>query len=69
MKYELDKGGYADKDNKDFFVTEDGTYSFVNLLKSDLLEEYLKQYKESIVIDEERLKALSMKSVGANYNY
>ncbi len=69
MKYELDEGGYADKDNADFFVTSNGTYSFLASLKSDLLDEYLKQYKESIVINEERLKSISMKSVGANYNY
>ena len=69
MKYELDKGGYADKDNADFFVTEDGTYTFLSSLKSALLDEYLKQYKENIIVDEKLLSTVSMKTVGANYNY
>ena len=69
MKYALEKGGYANKDNADFFVTESGSYSFMSALKSDMLEDYIAKYKESIVIDEERLRAISMKSVGANYNY
>lgn len=69
MKYELDEGGYADKDNSDFFVTEDGTYSFLSSLKSSLLDDYLQKYRENIVIDEDRLKSVSIKTVGANYNY
>ncbi len=69
MKYKLDEGGYADAANKDFFRTEDGTYSFLSSLKSQLLEEYLVLYKPNIVIDEERRNSLSMKNVGANYNY
>ena len=69
MKYALEKGGYANKDNADFFLTESGSYSFMSALKSDMLEDYIAKYKESIVIDEERLRAISMKSVGANYNY
>jgi hypothetical protein len=69
MKYELEEGGYAKKENVDFFGTEDGTYSFLGTLKSQLLEAYLSQYKSQIVVDEERLKSLSMKNVDANYNY
>ena len=69
MKYALEKGGYANKDNADFFLTESGSYSFLADLKSGMLEDYIAQYRDSIVIDEERLRSISMKSVGANYNY
>ena len=69
MKYELDKGGYADEKNETFFMSSDGSYSFLSSLKNELLDEYLAKYKEDIVIDEELLKSVSMKTVGANYNY
>ena len=69
MKYKLDDGGYAKEENKDFFVTESGTYSFLNLLKSQLLEEKIASYKERIFVDEALLTTVDMKSVGANFNY
>lgn len=69
MKYELDEGGYADEKNADFFLTENGTYSFLSVLKSEMLEDYIGKYRDSIVIDEDRLKSISMKTVGANYYY
>ena len=69
MKYKLDDGGYAKEENKDFFVTDAGTYSFLNLLKSQLLEEMVASYKERIVIDEALLSTVDMKSVGVNFNY
>ncbi len=69
MKYELQDGGYANDANKDFFRAEDGSYSFLSTLKSQLLEDYIEKYKSNIVIDEDRKKGLSMKNVGANYNY
>lgn len=69
MKYKLDDGGYAKEENKDFFVTEAGTYSFLNLLKSQLLEEKIASHKERIVVDEALLTTVDMKSVGANFNY
>lgn len=69
MKYELDEGGYADEANAAFFRTEDGTYSFLSALKSNMLEDYVAEYKALIVIDEDRLKSISMKTVGVNYNY
>ena len=69
MKYTLDEGGYAKSENQDFFVTAEGTYSFVNLLKSDMLEDKLAPYKERIVIEEDIIARLSMKNVGANYHY
>lgn len=69
MKYELDEGGYANKANESFFISSDGTYSFLADLKSDMLDVYLQKYKESIVVDEKLLKTVDMKSVGANYYY
>lgn len=69
MKYELDEGGYADEKNTDFFRTSEGSLAFMSTLKNILLEEYVEKYKENIVIDEELLKSVSMKTVGANYNY
>ncbi|MBO7310499.1 MAG: peptidylprolyl isomerase [Clostridia bacterium] len=69
MKYELPEGGYAAEENADFFVSEDGTYSFMTQLRSDMLDSYVEKYKIEIVVDEERLKGITMKSVGANYYY
>lgn len=69
MKYELDKGGYSDSENADFFMTDSGSYTFLSSLKSTLLDEYLEKYKADIKLDEDRLSGVSMKSVGANYNY
>lgn len=69
MKYELDEGGYADEKNTDFFRTSDGSLAFMSTLKSVLLEQYVEKYKENIVVDEDLLATVSMKSVGANYNY
>lgn len=69
MKYKLDEGGYAAEANADFFRTESGSYNFLSTLKNDMLDDYVKEYKEQIVIDEEKLKGISMKTVGANYNY
>ncbi len=69
MKYELDEAAYAKSENKDFFRAEDGTYSFLTQIKNQLLEEYIAKYKNNIEIDESILAGLSMKNVGANYNY
>ncbi len=63
MKYKLDDGGYSNEENADFFT------SFTSSLKNVLFAQYLEKYKESIVVDEELLSTVSMKSVGANYNY
>ena len=63
MKYKLDDGGYSEEENADFFT------SFTSSLKNVLFAQYLEKYKESIVVDEELLSTVSMKSVGANYNY
>ena len=69
MKYELDEGGYAKEENKDFFRKEDGSYSFIGDIKNKLLGVYLEKYKEDIVIKEDLLDSLSMTDVKANYNY
>ena len=69
MKYELPKGAYNDKANADFFSTKEGQLAFLSDLKSMLLADYLEQYKANIVIDEELLATVSMKTVGANFYY
>ncbi len=69
MKYELDEGGYAKEENKDFFRKEDGSFSFIGDIKNKLLGVYLEKYKEDIVIKEDLLDSLSMTDVKANYNY
>ena len=38
-------------------------------LRSDMLDSYVEKYKIEIVVDEERLKGITIKSVGANYYY
>ncbi len=69
MKYPLEENGYALEENADFFRNEDGTYNFLGIIQSNLLDAYVADYKAKIVIDEDKLKELSMKNVGANYNY
>ena len=70
MKYQLDEGGYANKDNSDFFVnSETGKLVFMSDLKNMLLTERLKPYLDKIVIDEKRIEGINMKSVGANFYY
>lgn len=69
MKYRLDESGYAEKDNKDFFRNDNGTYAFLEDMKNVLLEVYLGRFKTNITIKEDVLKKMSMKNVKANYNY
>ena len=69
MKYELPKAAYNDSKNGDFFWTKEGNLSFLADLKSALLADYLEQYKSRIVIDEELLATVSLKTVGANFYY
>ncbi len=69
MKYELDKGGYADEANGDFFRADDGSYNFLSAIKNELLANYIDKYLSQIVIDEKLLATVSMKSVKANYHY
>ena len=69
MKYPHEEGGYALSANSDFFRNEDGSFAFLSTLKSMLLSDYIAKYSESIVIDDELIRSVSMKTVGANYNY
>ncbi|MBO5416897.1 MAG: peptidylprolyl isomerase [Clostridia bacterium] len=70
MKYELDEGGYADKDNSDFFVsTKTGQYVFISKLREELLAQTLKPYIDKIEIDETLIEEVDIKSVGANFYY
>ncbi|MBE6576561.1 MAG: hypothetical protein E7653_00300 [Ruminococcaceae bacterium] len=69
MKYELDKGGYAEEANGDFFRASDGSYNFLSNIKQELLADYIDKYISQIVIDEKLLSTVSMKSVKANYHY
>ena len=69
MKYELEEGGYAKKENADFFYTSKGELAFLSSLKEMLLAEYLEKFKQEIEIDEELINSVNMKSIGANFNY
>lgn len=69
MKYELDKGGYADVDNKDFFRTESGSLIFLESLKNQLIGTYVEKYKSDIKIKQSVLDGLSMKNIKANLYY
>ena len=69
MRYKLDEGGYAKKDNVTFFVDSDGNYLFMDALKEQLLDARLSTYIDKIEIKEELIEDVDMKSVGANYNY
>jgi hypothetical protein len=70
MRYELEEGGYKKEENSDFFVsTANGGYVFMNDLKNYLMTEYLKPFKEKILLDETVFSQADMKSVGANYYY
>ncbi len=70
MRYENEEGGYILDDNSDFFVSTTGSgYIFMSDLMNTLFSEYLVQYKQNIVVDEEKRKGVDMKSVGANYHY
>ena len=70
MKYELDTAAYEKEENSDFFLsTTSSGYVFMNDLLDKLYADYLEKYKADIEVDEEALKGLDMKSVGANYSY
>ncbi len=70
MKYELDEGGYADKDNSDFFVgSTNGTYIFMSKLMTLLLSERIKPFVDKVWVDTELFESISVKAVSANYYY
>ena len=64
MKYELDKGKYADSDYAEWFA------SFTQSLITKLFLDRCKAFYSSIEINEKNLKkAKSIKSLGTNYDY
>ena len=71
MRYELDEGAYADKDNSDFFISmTTGTYVFTETLKSEWMREYLAPYIEKVeLVDESVLERYNMKSIAPNTRY
>lgn len=70
MRYELEEKGYEAEENSDFFIsTTDSNYVFMNDLKNKLLMEYLKPFKERILLDEAVFGQADIKSVGANFYY
>ncbi len=70
MKYELDEGGYADKKNSDFFISNStGTYAFLPTLRSELIAQRLEPIKALVTVDEELYKTIDIKQVGANFYY
>ncbi len=70
MRYENEESAYSDQKNSDFFVsTETGGYVFTEDLKSNLLSQYLEQFKANIVIDQAVLAEADIKRAGVNYYY
>ena len=69
MKYELDKGAYADTANKDFFRTESGTLTFLETLKNQLIGTYVEKYKADIKLNDKLVSGLSMKKIKSNRYY
>ena len=70
MRYELEEGAYTFEENEDLFIsTKTGTYVFMSDLVDELLYEYVKEYKDKVVVDEAVLKGADMKSVEPNYYY
>ena len=70
MRYELEDRGYANKDNADFFISNNsGGYIFLSDLKDQLLTKHIEPYLAKIVIDNDVLAGVDIKSVGANFYY
>ena len=70
MRYELEDDGYQKSENSDFFIsTTNGGYVFMSDLKTKLMTEYLKPFKEQILLDETIFAQADIKSVGANFYY
>ncbi len=69
-KYENEEAAYEKTENGDFFLSTSGSgYVFMNDLLNKLYAEYLEPYKAAVVIHEEALNGIDMKSVGANFHY
>lgn len=71
MRYELDAGAYAAKENSDFFISmTTGTYVFTEALKSEWMRTYLAPYIEKVeLVDESVLERYNMKSIAPNIRY
>ena len=70
MRYELEEAAYAKEEYKDLFISnKTGTYLFMDELLSEMLEEYLKPYKERITVNEDLLSTVDMKSAAVNFYY
>lgn len=70
MKYKLEESAYTKSEYDDIFIsTKTGTYTFMDKLAAQLLADYLAPYKEKIVVNEELLEGVDIKSAGVNYYY
>lgn len=70
MRYETETGAWADEKHKDFFRhPATGNYLFMSELTDQLYAEYLAPYAQKVLVDEERLAGVDMKSVEPNYYY
>ncbi|MBO5758344.1 MAG: hypothetical protein J6S28_11675 [Clostridia bacterium] len=64
MKYPVDKGAYADKDNKDWFE------GFTAGLIEDMFMKLCKEHMDKVTVDEDILATVPpMKEIGKNYYY
>ena len=64
MKYQPEKGAWADEDNKDWFE------GFEEGLADDLFMTLCDQYMDRVVVDEDVLATVpSMKQIGTNFDY
>ena len=63
MRYENDEGAYANSANEGSFG------GFIRELESLLMVDYLKPYKELVVVDEKAFKEISIKDVAPNLYY
>ena len=70
MRYELEDAAYTFEENEDLFIsTKTGTYVFMSDLIDMHFEEYLKEYKEKVTIDEDLYKTVDIKHAGINFYY
>ena len=49
--------------------TKTETYTFMPELIDELLYEYVKEYKDRIIVDEDILKTVQIQNVGVNFYY
>ena len=64
MKYPMEKGAYADKDNEDWFE------GFTEGLVEDMFMSLCKEHMDKVTVDEEILATVPpMREIGKNYYY